>query len=117
MTTKRIQPVNNFLRALLLVCAAAGGLVAGACADEDDENGATSVRAEMSCQDYCDRAKLCDDETNIDNCIDKCLDRIDDCMADEQEAALDQIDVCSTESCDDFTGCTINAGAQCYFGL
>jgi hypothetical protein len=43
--------------------------------------------------------------------VNTCLNRVADCMADERDAALDQFGICASESCDDFTGCTIDAGA------
>jgi hypothetical protein len=36
---------------------------------------------------------------------------------DEQEAALDDLDECAEDSCNDFLACTIGAGAECVFGI
>lgn len=85
----------------------------GAC----DRDGTGALRTEISCQDYCDQAKSCDDEVDVDACVSDCRNTVDDCMADEREEALDQLDECAAESCNDFGACTIEAGAECFFGL
>ncbi|NVB38599.1 hypothetical protein G6O69_12230 [Pseudenhygromyxa sp. WMMC2535] len=105
----------SMYRPLLLVAGLGFGLVLGACAGDLDGTG--DLRTQISCEDYCAQAKSCDEDLDEQDCIDNCVDTIDDCMADEQEEALDQIDECATEACGDFAGCTIDAGAACYFGL
>jgi hypothetical protein len=42
---------------------------------------------------------------------------MDDCMANDQEDALDDLGGCAEDSCDDVAGCTIGAGLECVFGL
>ena len=103
-----------FHRPLLLILGLGLGLALGACTDLD---GTGDLRTQISCENYCEQAKECNDNVDAQDCIDRCLGSVDDCMADEQEQALDQLDDCATESCNDFAGCTIEAGAQCYFGL
>lgn len=91
-----------------------GGFVVGAglgC------TGTGPVRTELTCQDYCDKAKECDGDVDVDACVSDCKDTLDDCMADEQEQALDDLDSCAAGSCDEFGGCTIGAGIQCTFGI
>ena len=106
------------LRATLLLVAAATGFVGGACKDDDDgvdsDDGAQFM---VVCKNYCARAELCNDNINEEKCISRCVRSVENCMADEQDLALYQIDVCASESCNDLIGCSINAGAQCYFGL
>ncbi len=80
-------------------------------------NGTGSVRVNMTCEAYCDQATECNDNVDFDNCVDNCEDTIDDCMADEQEQALDDLDSCSAESCNEFGACTVGAGLQCAFGV
>jgi hypothetical protein len=92
----------------MLVLAGATAVVAGACNDEDN----LTYFGELDCKHYCERKKDC-----VDNCIDNCIDNMSDCQADEQQDALDQFDACQDVACNDFTGCAIDAGLTCYFGL
>lgn len=74
-------------------------------------------RVEITCEDYCAKAHECDDDSSQSACVADCKDAMGDCMADEQEQALDDLDACAADSCDEFLGCTIGAGLQCSFGL
>lgn len=94
---------------MILLIAGAASIAVGACSDE--------AKSERSCKEYCAQAKLCDTSLNEQKCVNSCVEAVGSCMADELEDALQQMDNCANESCDDFVGCTINAGAQCYFGL
>jgi hypothetical protein len=96
----------------LLGAIALGLLAAVACG-----NGTGDVRVGMTCEAYCEHAHDCNDNVDTDACIDDCRDTIDDCMADEQEQALDDLDHCSAESCNDLAACTVGAGLQCAFGV
>lgn len=104
--------VSRYTSAVLLV-------VGLGCGDEPDEGDGRATVAEIrnACQEYCQKASLCDDETVVAECEADCDDRIGDCMADEQRQAVDDLRSCAQESCDDFTLCTIGVGAQCAFGL
>ncbi len=73
-------------------------------------------RIEKTCEDYCAKAAECSDEVSESDCVADCKDSIGDCMADEQAEALDDLDSCAADSCDDFIGCTIGAGLACTFG-
>lgn len=114
------QPRNSTYASLKLVCmlALAGltGIMFGACRDDDGDDG-VDFFAEQDCRDYCERAVECDDDRNEEDCVESCIDRMGSCQADEQEAALEQLQDCADESCDDFLACTIDVGATCYFGL
>jgi hypothetical protein len=96
---------------LLVAVGLALGVTLGAC------NGTGDTRIKFTCKDYCAKAAECDDGVDEDDCVDNCRDDMEDCMSDEQEQALDDLDSCSEESCDDFLGCTIGAGLQCTFGI
>lgn len=85
--------------------------------DDGDGGPATQIEVEDACQAYCQRAKLCDDETVIAECETKCEKRMGNCMADEQGQAVDDLNICADESCDDFRLCTVGTGLQCAFGL
>lgn len=98
----------NFMR---VVCV--GGLLVGAglgC------TGTGPIRIDATCQDYCEKAHECSDDVDVDDCVSDCKDQIGDCMADEQEQALDDLDGCAGDSCNEFLGCTIGAGLTCTFG-
>jgi len=94
-----------------IALALALGVSIGAC------NGTGDTRIKLTCKDYCAKAAECDDEVDEDDCVADCRDTMQDCMADEQEQALDDLDACGEESCDDFLGCSIGAGIQCTFGI
>jgi hypothetical protein len=75
------------------------------------------LETEIDCFEYCKQAAECDGDVDRDECEQSCKDNLNDCMGDEREQAQNQLDSCSDKSCDEFTACTIEAGAQCYFGL
>lgn len=85
----------------------------GAC---DPEFGAVDP-VERTCSDYCEKRATCDDETNLDTCVSDCVEQAGNCQADEQEQALDELETCTEESCDDIGLCTIGASLECYFGI
>ena len=103
---------------LLFGLAAVAGVALGACR-QDDANGDSgpSFAVTSSCNDYCSQAKLCNDDLNEEKCRDNCEGTLTNCQVDEQDAALDKLDQCAKESCDDFIGCTVNVGAKCIFGI
>lgn len=81
------------------------------------EDGTGPLRTATTCAAYCNQAKDCDEDIDLDECKEDCENAIDDCMDDEQEQALDDLDECSDEACSAFAACTIGAGLQCTFGL
>lgn len=111
-TFRAFKPLTIALAALI-------GVTVGACRQDEPEEYDTGATLEVkaSCAEYCEQAVICDDERSKDECTMKCIDRMTDCQVDEQAAALDRLDACSNESCDDFFGCTVNVGAQCIFGI
>jgi len=72
---------------------------------------------ERSCGDYCAQLSMCDDETDIAECEEDCEAAAGNCQADELDQALDELDECAAESCDDIGGCTVGAGLECYLGI
>lgn len=96
---------------------AAAGLIvvqsAVACADEPGE----TLTAKLDCKNYCRQAESCNGDINQAECEADCQEALNECQADEVDEAQDRLDECADETCDDFTACTIDAGAQCYFGL
>jgi hypothetical protein len=83
------------------------------CSDSNDSD----ARIASACHDYCETARMCNDEIDMDNCQANCEDGMNDCMHDELPQALDDLENCAAESCDDFLGCSIGAGLQCTFGI
>jgi len=102
---------------LMFALAAAAGVALGACREDDGDESDASLRVRSACQEYCARAVECDDDRDEQKCHDNCVDAMTDCQVDEQDAALDQLDVCARESCDDFFKCSVKVGAQCIFGI
>jgi hypothetical protein len=84
-----------------------------ACSDEPSD----TLTAEVDCESYCRQAQMCNGDVNQAECESDCKDALDDCQVDEVDEAQDRLNECAKETCDDFTSCTIDAGAQCYFGL
>lgn len=111
--------LNNRFGTLLFALAAVAGIGLGACRqdDADQDEYEPSMEVLNSCEDYCRRAKLCDDDRDEQKCENTCIDAMTNCQVDEQGPALDKLDQCSSESCDDFFGCTVNVGAKCIFGI
>lgn len=95
------------------VGALVGLLIAQAC----EREGTGDIRINATCRDYCKQAAECNDDIDVDDCRSDCESTMEDCQADEQEQALDDLDDCAVESCDEFGLCTIGAGLQCSFGL
>jgi hypothetical protein len=113
------QKTPRFLIRVLFAVAAVASFALGACrqTDADEDESGASLEVMNSCEEYCQQRKLCKDETNEEKCRNNCIDAMTDCQVDQQNAALDKLDQCANESCDDFLGCTINVGAQCIFGI
>ena len=95
----------------------AAGLVlaqcAVACADEPGE----TLTAKLDFKRYCAKAENCNGDVNQAECENDCQEALNECQADEVDEAQDRLDECAAETCDDFTACTVDAGAQCYFGI
>lgn len=96
------------------------GAVTGLACAGDEGSGPDQVsQAEINdaCQAYCDKARVCDDEVVVSQCVNDCKDRLGDCMADELGQTVDDLHTCADDACDDFRLCTAGAGLQCTFGL
>jgi hypothetical protein len=103
------------LRGAVLAFAASCGLLFGACTDDGDDG--VPAAGKDACEDYCDHAQECNDETDKSECMLDCQDSLGDCQADEQSQAIEDLEKCAKESCDDFLGCSIAVGLQCTFGV
>lgn len=89
------------------------------CRDEGDGASGVVSTAEIksACEAYCARGKACDEATDLVMCLSDCRDRMADCMQDEQRQAVDDLNDCGAESCEDFNRCAIGVGLQCTFGI
>lgn len=103
----------NIPRLSILIGTLLGAALAQAC----ERDGTGNIRTNATCRDYCKQAAECNDSVDEEDCRNDCEDKMDDCMSDEQENALDDLDNCAMESCNDFGACTIGAGLQCTFGI
>lgn len=81
-----------------------------ACADSD-------VRIAATCYNYCQTQASCDGDVNAEECEADCKASLGDCQADEVAATLDELDACADDTCDDQGVCSLEADAQCYFGI
>ncbi len=87
--------------------------------DEDGDGAGVieEIQIEGSCSDYCEKAAECDSNVDADSCQSDCESTVTDCQADEQDETLNVLDECAENACNEFAGCTIDAGLQCAFGV
>ncbi len=85
--------------------------------DGDGAGVIEEIQISGSCSDYCDKAAECDSNVDADECKSDCESTVTDCQADEQQETLDTLDECSEDACNEFGGCTVEAGLQCVFGV
>lgn len=118
-TLSRSRSRRPFAGAIALFGLLTAGAVGFACGEDDDgdDNYELPFKVATACSDYCERRADCDDEVSRNACEDRCTDTMRDCQADEQDQAVDDLDLCAAESCDDVLKCAVGAGSQCYFGL
>lgn len=117
--TKFFHAVSLF--ALLAV--GAPGCSDDANGDGDDtaasaaDTGSNASRIQSTCDGYCAKENVCNDNGTVEQCVADCKAQLGDCMADEQSQVLNELDDCAAESCNDFGACTFGAGLQCTFGI
>ena len=91
-----------------LLLAACFGITLGACGPHSQH------RINKVCKRYCERVLDCNDNTDFEDCIDTCIDDANSCESDgDIEDALDILDECSAEACNDVVGCTVEAWLEC----
>lgn len=108
---------HRVVRTIRTMLAVVLGVGFGCGEDDGAAGGPSAASIADACQAYCEKARVCDDETEMAECVADCEDRTGDCMADEQGQVVADLNACADESCDDLTLCTIGAGFQCAFGL
>lgn len=104
---------QSLVRSLLVVAGLV--LVQQSVACTEDDGG--SLETKLNCADYCQQAQECNGDVNRSECEDDCQEALGECRADELDSVQERLDECADETCDDFTGCSIDVGAQCYFGI
>lgn len=106
MTMTRL---SKLAPSLALTFAATLGVVLGACGHSD-------YRIDKVCEKYCDRIYDCNDNTDYMDCVDNCVEQANECDSDNDvEQALDTLEMCAEDSCNDVIACSIDAWAECVF--
>ena len=100
----KTRAASSFLIAGLI------GLIAGACGPHSE------YRIEKVCKRYCARAVDCNDNIVFDDCVSDCIDTAHECDSESDvENALDILDTCPEESCNDVGACVLDAWVECAF--
>jgi hypothetical protein len=103
-----------------------GGLLAlglagtQACADNDGEIDDRPITTEErdACSGFCNEARSCDDEVDIDECASRCLDSLDLCFESQVDDATAELRECTSgDECSDVVACGFEVGSECFFGL
>lgn len=98
----------KFVQVASLLLAAVFGITLGACGPHSQH------RINKVCKRYCQRAYDCNDATNYDNCIDDCVTEANGCESeDDVEVALDILEDCVADSCNQVAACTLEAWVEC----
>jgi hypothetical protein len=99
----------KFARPASILLAATLGFTLGAC-------GHSQLRIDKVCNKYCRSLVDCNDNTNLEACVDDCVDTANNCDSDDDvEAALDILADCADSSCNQVGSCTVDAWFECAF--
>jgi hypothetical protein len=91
-----------------LLLAAVFGTTLGACGPHSE------YRINKVCKRYCQRAFDCNDTTVYEDCLDECVDTANGCESESDvEAALDILEDCEADSCNQVGTCTVEAWLEC----
>lgn len=82
-----------------------------ACADEVDP-----AEVDQACERYCARAVECGQADDFEDCFDNCETLVSDFCVD-QEDAVNVLESCVRDTCEEVEGCIIDAGLECIFGI
>ncbi len=100
----------KLVRPASLLVAALVGMVLGACGPHSE------YRIEKTCKKYCARAVDCNDNISFDTCVNDCVDTANDCNSDSDiEQALDILETCADEACNDVAACVADSWIECAF--
>jgi hypothetical protein len=99
---------RKLARITSLLLAGCFGVTLGACGPHSE------YRINKVCKRYCQRVFDCNDNTDYEDCVDTCIDDANGCESDSDvEVALDILDDCAAESCNDVGACTLEAWLEC----
>jgi hypothetical protein len=99
---------RKFAQIASLLLAGVFGVTLGACGPHSEH------RINKVCKRFCLRAVDCNDQTNYDTCLDDCVDQANNCESeDDVEAALDILQDCEADSCNQVGTCTVEAWFEC----
>ena len=99
---------RKFVQIASLLLAAGFGVTLGACGPHSEH------RINKVCKRYCERAVDCNDATVYDDCVDDCVNTATDCDSETDiEAALDILEDCTADSCNQVVACTVDAWLEC----
>ncbi len=91
-----------------LLLAGMFGITLGACGPHSE------YRINKVCKRYCQRAVDCNDNTNYDDCLDDCVTEANGCESEaDVEAALDILEDCVADSCNEVGPCVLEAWVEC----
>lgn len=109
--------MNKLVRPILKPLLVVAGLLLVQQSVACKEDSINDFQTELNCSDYCRQAEVCNGDVSRAECENDCEETLSECRANELDVVQERLDECAEESCDDFTGCTIDVGAQCYFGI
>lgn len=108
------------LASLLAVGLALGVLGTTSCEEDGEffDEAPLTVEQRGSCEDYCAEANACDNELDVAECNDSCIDALESCFEDNVDEAADALSGCIDEAeCLDVVQCSFQISGECYFGI
>jgi hypothetical protein len=70
-----------------------------------------------ACTDYCNEATACDDELDLTECNDSCVDALESCFESNVDDAAAELRSCVDEpECLDVVQCSFQVSGECFFG-
>ena len=103
--------LRNPLTYLLAIGLGLGLAELTACGDDVDD-----AEIDQACERYCARAVECGQTDDFEDCFDDCETLVSDFCVD-QDDAVDVLESCSRDTCEEVDGCIIDAGLECLFGI
>jgi hypothetical protein len=70
-----------------------------------------------ACTDYCNEARACEDDLDLAECNDSCIDALESCFESNVDEAADELRNCIDENeCLDVVQCSFQVSGECFFG-
>jgi hypothetical protein len=107
------------LASLLALGLALGVLGTTSCEEDGEVFDDAPLTAEQrgSCEDYCNEASACDDETDLAECNSSCVDALESCFESNVDEAAAELQACIDEDeCLDVVQCSFQVSGECFFG-